>query len=185
MVFLIKMDGYQKLCDTNKNVTEMSVIIKGVSCILVFSFFPSPFPLGFLLFSFIKFGMGSSHRHNHNASKQMILGGVRISDILKEKIKETFVKEKGISEKLQWFFPGEKEEKKHFWKPKDMKKECHIKAPNFGGSTNGNTSWAPNSFFKLSSNQLNTKNPNWKAEAKLKGIHSSCSSTIHPLKSSL
>jgi len=98
--FLLKWMVTKKMCDTNKNVTKMSMIIKGVCCILVFSFFPSPFPLGFLLFSFIKFGMGSSHRHNHNASKQMILWGVRISDILKEKIKENFVKEKGISEKL-------------------------------------------------------------------------------------
>ncbi len=30
MVFLTKMDGYQKMCDTNKNVTKMGVIIKGV-----------------------------------------------------------------------------------------------------------------------------------------------------------
>jgi hypothetical protein len=30
MVFLIKMDGYQKLCDTNRNVTKMGVIRKGV-----------------------------------------------------------------------------------------------------------------------------------------------------------
>jgi len=27
MVFLIKMDGYQKMCDTNKNVTKMGMII--------------------------------------------------------------------------------------------------------------------------------------------------------------
>jgi hypothetical protein len=33
MVFLIKMDGYQKLCDTNKNVTKMGVIIKRVYCV--------------------------------------------------------------------------------------------------------------------------------------------------------
>jgi hypothetical protein len=26
------MDGYQKMCDINKNVTEMGVIIKGVYC---------------------------------------------------------------------------------------------------------------------------------------------------------
>jgi hypothetical protein len=26
------MDGYQKMCDTNKNVTKMGVIIKGVYC---------------------------------------------------------------------------------------------------------------------------------------------------------
>jgi hypothetical protein len=32
MVFLTKMDDYQKLCDTNKNVTKMGVIIKGVYC---------------------------------------------------------------------------------------------------------------------------------------------------------
>jgi len=30
MVFLTKTDGYQKMCDTNKNVTEMGVIIKRV-----------------------------------------------------------------------------------------------------------------------------------------------------------
>jgi hypothetical protein len=30
MVFLTKMDGYQKLCDTNKNMTKTGVIIKGV-----------------------------------------------------------------------------------------------------------------------------------------------------------
>ncbi len=28
-MLLTKMDGYQKLCDTNKNVTKMAVIIKG------------------------------------------------------------------------------------------------------------------------------------------------------------
>jgi hypothetical protein len=26
------MNGYQKMCDTNKNVIEMGVIIKGVYC---------------------------------------------------------------------------------------------------------------------------------------------------------
>jgi hypothetical protein len=31
MVFLTKMDGYRKLCDTNKNMTKMRVIIKGGS----------------------------------------------------------------------------------------------------------------------------------------------------------
>jgi hypothetical protein len=30
MVFLTKMNGYKKTCDTNKNVTKMGVIIKGV-----------------------------------------------------------------------------------------------------------------------------------------------------------
>jgi len=30
MVFLIKMNGYQKMCDTNKNVTKIGMIIKGV-----------------------------------------------------------------------------------------------------------------------------------------------------------
>ncbi len=30
MIFLTKMDGYQKMCDTNKNVIKMGVIIKGV-----------------------------------------------------------------------------------------------------------------------------------------------------------
>ncbi len=32
MVFLTKMDGYQKMCDTNKNVIKMGVIIKRVYC---------------------------------------------------------------------------------------------------------------------------------------------------------
>jgi hypothetical protein len=32
MVFLTKMDGYQKLCDTKQNVTAMGVILKGVYC---------------------------------------------------------------------------------------------------------------------------------------------------------
>ncbi len=30
MVFFTKMDDYQKMCDTNKNVIKMGVIIKGV-----------------------------------------------------------------------------------------------------------------------------------------------------------
>jgi hypothetical protein len=30
--FLLKQDGYQKMCDINKNVTKMIVIIKGVYC---------------------------------------------------------------------------------------------------------------------------------------------------------
>lgn len=34
MVFLTKMDGYKKMCDTNKNVIELSVIITGVYYIL-------------------------------------------------------------------------------------------------------------------------------------------------------
>jgi hypothetical protein len=29
MVFVTQTDGYQKMCDTNKNVTKMGVIIKG------------------------------------------------------------------------------------------------------------------------------------------------------------
>jgi hypothetical protein len=29
MVFLTKMDGYQKMCDTNKNVIKIGAIIKG------------------------------------------------------------------------------------------------------------------------------------------------------------
>jgi len=33
MVFLIKLDGYQEMCDTNQNVTKIDVIIKGVYCI--------------------------------------------------------------------------------------------------------------------------------------------------------
>ncbi len=33
MVFLTKTDDYQKMCDTNKNVIKMGVIIKGVYCI--------------------------------------------------------------------------------------------------------------------------------------------------------
>jgi hypothetical protein len=30
MVFLTKTNGYQKVFDTNKNVTKMGVIVKGV-----------------------------------------------------------------------------------------------------------------------------------------------------------
>jgi hypothetical protein len=30
MVFLTKMDGFQKMCGTNKNVTKMGVIINRV-----------------------------------------------------------------------------------------------------------------------------------------------------------
>jgi hypothetical protein len=30
MVYLIKSNGYQKMCDTNKNVIKMGMIIKGV-----------------------------------------------------------------------------------------------------------------------------------------------------------
>ncbi len=33
MMFQTEMDGYQKLCDTNKNVTNMGMIIKEVYCI--------------------------------------------------------------------------------------------------------------------------------------------------------
>ncbi len=35
MVFLTKMDGYQEICDTIKNVTKMGMIIKGVYCIML------------------------------------------------------------------------------------------------------------------------------------------------------
>ncbi len=35
MMFLTKMDGYQKMCDTNKNVIKMGVIIKGVYYIIL------------------------------------------------------------------------------------------------------------------------------------------------------
>ncbi len=52
-----------------------------------------------------------------------------------------------------------------------MKKECHIKEPNFGGPQMGTQVGPPTAC----SNQLNPKNPNWKAEAKLKGIHH-----VHP-----
>ncbi len=37
MVFLNKTDGCQKICDINKNVTKMDVIIKGVYCMFVSS----------------------------------------------------------------------------------------------------------------------------------------------------
>jgi predicted metal-binding membrane protein len=33
MVFLTKAYGYQKLCDTNKNVIKMGMIARGVYCI--------------------------------------------------------------------------------------------------------------------------------------------------------
>jgi hypothetical protein len=56
MVFLTKMDGYQKIVDTNKNVTKMGVIIKWVYCTscnmkaLEHNLFSYPFvtPVGFL-----------------------------------------------------------------------------------------------------------------------------------------
>jgi hypothetical protein len=32
MMFLTKSDDYQKMCETNKNVTKMAVIIKKVYC---------------------------------------------------------------------------------------------------------------------------------------------------------
>jgi hypothetical protein len=35
MMFLTKIDGYQEICDTNKNVTKMGMIIKGVYCIMI------------------------------------------------------------------------------------------------------------------------------------------------------
>jgi hypothetical protein len=44
MVSLTKMDGYQKMCDTNKNVTKMGVIIKGVYCI-TFIYMPKYNPI--------------------------------------------------------------------------------------------------------------------------------------------
>jgi len=54
--FSTKMNGYQKLCDTKKNVTKMRVIIKGVYCTscdmkaLEHNLFSYPFvaPFGFL-----------------------------------------------------------------------------------------------------------------------------------------
>jgi hypothetical protein len=36
--FFIKMDGYQKMCDTNMHVTKMGVTIKGVYYITTKSF---------------------------------------------------------------------------------------------------------------------------------------------------
>jgi len=39
MVFLVKMDGYQKLCDTNKNVIKMDMIMKGVYYIMTITIF--------------------------------------------------------------------------------------------------------------------------------------------------
>jgi hypothetical protein len=30
MVFLIEINGYQKMCDTNKNESNMGMLIKGV-----------------------------------------------------------------------------------------------------------------------------------------------------------
>jgi hypothetical protein len=35
MVFHIKMDGSQKICDINKNVSKIDVIIKGINCMFV------------------------------------------------------------------------------------------------------------------------------------------------------
>jgi hypothetical protein len=35
MVFLTKTDGYQKMCDTNKNVIKMGMILKGVDHTIV------------------------------------------------------------------------------------------------------------------------------------------------------
>jgi hypothetical protein len=35
MVFLPEMNGYPKLCDTNKNMTKMGVIIKRFYCLLL------------------------------------------------------------------------------------------------------------------------------------------------------
>jgi hypothetical protein len=37
MAFYTKMNGYQKMCDTNKNVTKMGVIFKRVYYIITFS----------------------------------------------------------------------------------------------------------------------------------------------------
>jgi len=39
MVFLTKMDGYQKMCDTNKNVIKTDMIIKGVYYIMTITIF--------------------------------------------------------------------------------------------------------------------------------------------------
>jgi hypothetical protein len=39
MLFLTKLDGYQKNYDTNKNVTKMDVIIKGVYYIMTITIF--------------------------------------------------------------------------------------------------------------------------------------------------
>jgi hypothetical protein len=38
MVFLTKIDDYQKMCDMNKKVTNMGVIIKGVFTVYFFTF---------------------------------------------------------------------------------------------------------------------------------------------------
>jgi len=35
MMFQTEVNGYQKLCDTNKNVTNMGMIIKGVYSIFL------------------------------------------------------------------------------------------------------------------------------------------------------
>ncbi len=35
IVFLTEMDGYQDICDTNKNATKMGMIIKRVYCIMI------------------------------------------------------------------------------------------------------------------------------------------------------
>jgi hypothetical protein len=39
MVFLTKIDGYQKMSDTNKNVTKMDMIIKKVYYIMTITIF--------------------------------------------------------------------------------------------------------------------------------------------------
>ncbi len=63
MVFLTKMDGYRKMCDANKNVTRMSMIIKEVYYVNIFVMNPlHSIYLAFLLvhISFTKFILHSS-----------------------------------------------------------------------------------------------------------------------------
>jgi len=37
MVFLIETNGYQKMCDTNENVTKMGMLIKGFTIVAILS----------------------------------------------------------------------------------------------------------------------------------------------------
>jgi hypothetical protein len=39
MVFLTKPNGYQEMCDTNKNVTKMDMIMKGVYYIYIYIYY--------------------------------------------------------------------------------------------------------------------------------------------------
>jgi uncharacterized membrane protein YdbT with pleckstrin-like domain len=55
MVFPTKMDSYQKMCDTNKNVTNMGMIIKGVYHILMC-----------LSYKIIKYAFTNYRVNNHN-----------------------------------------------------------------------------------------------------------------------